>query len=87
MEELSKKEEKDQSDDKDNEDFVTSNDIKDAVKDLPEVYSFIQRLQECILRQRTLLHRLYAKIKAVSKLLFIKKMSKQLIVYWYPILA
>lgn len=80
MEELSKKEEKDQSDDKDNEDFVTSNDIKDAVKDLPEVYSFIQRLQECILRQRTLLHRLYAKIKAVSKIFLLKKMSKQLFV-------
>lgn len=66
MEELSKKEEKDQSDDKDSEDFVTSNSIKDALKDLPEVLSFIQRLQECILRQRTLLHRLYGKLKAVS---------------------
>lgn len=77
MEELSKKEEKDQSDDKDNEDFVTSNSIKDALKDLPEVLGFIQRLQECILRQRTLLHRLYAKLKAVSInfVLILKKCS------------
>lgn len=38
--------------------------ITDSLKDQPEVLSFIQRLQECILRQRKLIHHLYAKLKA-----------------------
>ncbi|KAG8303802.1 hypothetical protein J6590_002807 [Homalodisca vitripennis] len=34
------------------DDFTTSNSIKEVLKDLPEVLAFIQRLQECILRQQ-----------------------------------
>ncbi|XP_046661949.1 angiogenic factor with G patch and FHA domains 1 isoform X1 [Homalodisca vitripennis] len=45
------------------DDFTTSNSIKEVLKDLPEVLAFIQRLQECILRQRSLIHKLYNKIK------------------------
>lgn len=48
------------------EDFSISSVTKDALKDLPEVLSFIQRLQDCIVRQRALIHKLYQKLKKVN---------------------
>ncbi|XP_054277903.1 angiogenic factor with G patch and FHA domains 1 isoform X2 [Macrosteles quadrilineatus] len=43
--------------------FVTSQSVDDAIRDLPEVLRFVKKLQQCILRQRALIHKLYHKLK------------------------
>lgn len=45
------------------EDCSLDGSIEDSLKDQPEVLSFIKRLQECILRQRKLIHHLYANLR------------------------
>uniref|UniRef100_A0A1B6DKM8 Angiogenic factor with G patch and FHA domains 1 n=1 Tax=Clastoptera arizonana TaxID=38151 RepID=A0A1B6DKM8_9HEMI len=49
-----------------------SNHFEKELKNLPELNAFVQRLYDCIYRQRDLLHKLYAKLKEQNNLKLIK---------------